>query len=129
MADQPNMTFSWAWPQVTSPSQPQQRALPTWGGVGTPGIPYAKFSPSTPVGIARTAAGFAGLGMTTDEVLASPAWRILSLTSGIACGYHGYKRNKGSIGWTLGWWFLGAVFPIPTLPLAVFQGYAKPARG
>ncbi len=50
-------------------------------------------------------------------------------TAGMAVSaYHGYKRNRGSIGWTIGWALLGGAFPIITPVVAVAQGYAKPAR-
>ena len=41
--------------------------------------------------------------------------------------YHGYARNK-SVGWGIGWGVAGAVAPIITVPIALAQGYAKPAR-
>lgn len=62
----------------------------------------------------------------------SPAARIALNVAGIAIvtalTYHGYKRNKGSVGWALAWGLGGGlVWPI-TLPIAFFQGYAKPAK-
>jgi hypothetical protein len=56
------------------------------------------------------------------------AWTVLSvagLTTGV---YHGYKRNKGSVGWALVWGILGSTFPFVTIPISVAQGYAKPAK-
>lgn len=42
--------------------------------------------------------------------------------------YHGYKRND-SIGWAFVWGFFGSwVWPI-AVPVALAQGYARPARG
>lgn len=39
--------------------------------------------------------------------------------------FHGYRRTK-SIGWTVGWTALGAVFPVVTLAVALAQGFGKP---
>ncbi len=139
MADfQPNMAFSWASPQQTTPQQPQNTTLPTWGAVGSPDYPHAKFNPNAPVSLARTAAGYAGLGglagmydyaaWRAEHPVAAVVLPAVSIASSIGCAYHGFKRNKGSIGWTLVWGALGAWFPVITLPIAVFQGYAKPAR-
>lgn len=139
MADfRPNMAFSWASPPVTSPTQPQNRTLPTWGAVGSPDYPHASYNPNAPVSLARKVVGYAGLG-GLGTATAYETWRqqypvaavvlpVVSFVGGIAAGYHGFKRNKGSIGWTIGWWILGAWFPLITLPVAYFQGYAKPAR-
>lgn len=57
------------------------------------------------------------------------AARVAQIASAGISGYHGYKRNRGSVGWALGWGALGLVFPIITPIVAVAQGYAKPARG
>lgn len=54
-------------------------------------------------------------------------WSVASTVSFAACVYHGYKRNN-SVGWAIGWGFLGAVFPIITPVIAVAQGFAKPKR-
>lgn len=53
------------------------------------------------------------------------AWWFLSTASMAASAYHGYKRNE-SIGWALGWGFLGSIFPIITPVVAIAQGFAKP---
>jgi hypothetical protein len=42
--------------------------------------------------------------------------------------YHGYKRNKNSIGWAAGWGFMGLLFPVVTPAVAIAEGYAKPMR-
>jgi hypothetical protein len=54
-------------------------------------------------------------------------WGVAALASGVASCYHGYKRND-SVGWAVGWFALGMVFPIITPVIAVAQGYAKPAK-
>lgn len=53
-------------------------------------------------------------------------WGVLGI-AGLALGtYHGYKRDNGSIGWTLGWGLLGATFPIIAIPLMLAEGFAVP---
>ena len=124
----PNMTWSWVPPQVTSPGQPQNRTVPSWGAVGSPTNPGANYDPNSPLALARKAVGLGGFGAVD---MSSPAWRaysLLTFVSGCAAGYHGFKRNNGSIGWALTWWFFGGLAPLITLPVAAFQGYAKPAR-
>lgn len=54
-------------------------------------------------------------------------WGILSTVSMAASAYHGYKRND-SIGWALGWGFLGAMFPVITPTIAIAQGFGKPKK-
>ena len=49
----------------------------------------------------------------------------LSYGSSILGIYHGYKRND-SIGWAIGWGFVGAFWPI-ALPVMFAQGFGKPA--
>lgn len=55
----------------------------------------------------------------------SPVWALLSTVSGAASGYHGYKRNK-SVGWAVGWFLLGSIFPVITPTIALAQGFGKP---
>lgn len=49
---------------------------------------------------------------------------ILSIASGAAGAYHGYRRNQ-SIGWGLWWFLMGSIFPIVTPVIALAQGYGK----
>lgn len=53
-------------------------------------------------------------------------WQAASLAGTGLGAYHGYKRNRGSVGWAIGWALLGGIFPIITIPVAFAQGYAKP---
>ncbi len=56
----------------------------------------------------------------------SAVWGAASTASGIACAYHGVKRNNGSVGWGVAWFFLGSMF-FPIVPaIAVAQGFGKP---
>lgn len=129
----PDMTMDWRPAPVVSPSYPQQRTLPTWGAIGTPDHPTAAWNPNTPAAVARKLAGFGGLG-GLGEVTASGLslytmlWLGLSLAGGGVGAYHGYKRNRGSVGWAIGWSLLGAWFPVIVIPVAFAQGLGKPAK-
>ncbi len=49
----------------------------------------------------------------------------LASVAGTAVGaYHGYKRNE-SVGWALGWAFLGGLFPVVVIPVAFAQGIGE----
>lgn len=58
----------------------------------------------------------------------SPIARVVSLAGTAAGAYHGYKRNNGSIGWGIGWGLLGGMFTIIAIPIAIAQGFGKPAK-
>jgi len=58
-----------------------------------------------------------------------PIFKIASLVSALACGYHGVRRNNGSIGWGLWWSFAGGMFPILVPVLALGQGFGRPKAG
>lgn len=60
-----------------------------------------------------------------DKFNPTTFWGALTLASGAASAYHGYKRNK-SIGWSVAWFVLGSIFPIITPTIALAQGFAKP---
>jgi hypothetical protein len=80
-----------------------------------------------PPGIVPSAAS--GYGECGDDVNISVLlWSALSTASMAASAYHGYKRND-SVGWALGWGFLGAVFPVITPTIAVAQGFGKRKSG
>ena len=63
---------------------------------------------------------------TTGRITKSMVFGILSIASAAASGYHGVRRNKGSIGWGLWWFALGSLFPVVTPVIALAQGFAKP---
>jgi hypothetical protein len=54
------------------------------------------------------------------------AWTIVGLLSGGLAAYHGAKRNRGSAWQAFKWGLLGSIAPVPVLPLALAQGFAKP---
>lgn len=70
----------------------------------------------------------AGVSMTIGS---RPSWMTyaygaLSLAGAGSGAYHGYKRNRGSVGWALGWALLGGIFPVITIPVSLAQGFGKP---
>ena len=54
-------------------------------------------------------------------------WGLLSVAGAALSAYHGYKRNHESTGSAVGWGVLGGLFPVITVPVALAQGYGKPA--
>jgi len=97
----------WREPQATYPFKTNDYAL----------APYAGFGSPDGLGVDRAPP-------TTGETI----YGVLATASMAACAYHGYKRNN-SIGWALGWGFLGVLFPVITPVIAVAQGFAKPKAG
>lgn len=53
---------------------------------------------------------------------------LVSTASAAASGWHGFKRNHGSIGYAAWWFFMGGLFPVFTPLIAVAQGYAEPEK-
>lgn len=84
-------------------------------------------------GLSRIAAGpvLGRIGEVSVLGTTLPSWwGPVMLTASIlgtgAGAYHGFKRNRGSVGWAIVWGLLGGMFPIITVPVAFAQGYAKP---
>lgn len=83
--------------------------------------------------------GLGGLGQAEGEGdgtlspqargAAGVVFSLLGLAGTALGAYHGYRRNRGSIGWAIGWGLLGGMFPVITVPVALAQGYGKPAGG
>jgi len=71
--------------------------------------------------------------MASNELELTPTQkRTFMIVGGVASAvgaavgtYHGYGRNK-SIGWALGWGFLGSLFPVVVVPIALAQGIGEP---
>ena len=53
---------------------------------------------------------------------------LLSVGALGAGTYHGYKRNRGSVGWTIGWAAFSAIAPVIAIPVAIAQGFGKPKK-
>jgi hypothetical protein len=61
----------------------------------------------------------------------SPQKRVFaaaSLVSSAVSGYHGYKRNKGSVLWAAVWFMMGGALPVFVPTIAYAQGFGKPAK-
>jgi hypothetical protein len=63
-----------------------------------------------------------------DPETATVAWEVAGAISGAMGAYHGYKRHNGSIGWAIGWSFLGGLLPVFTPAIALAQGFGKPLK-
>ena len=55
----------------------------------------------------------------------SRAYMALTLAGTSLGAYHGYKRNQ-SVGWAIGWAFLGGLAPFIAIPVAFAQGLGQP---
>lgn len=75
-------------------------------------------------GVAPAAVSSALGFLNTSGKATSTIWGILSTASAAASGYHGYRRNE-SIGWGIGWFLLGGIFPVITPVIALAQGFGK----
>jgi hypothetical protein len=137
-----NMRTTFLNPPLTSPMVPQNplRASSSGcSGLGNCGCGGCGCGPRqnggpvqrTLAGIGRASLRGTSLGQVDDEVLAyqTPQWLqvtlgLVSLASGAAGAYHGYKRHDsvwGALGWSLlGFWF----WPI-SMPVAFAQGFAE----
>ncbi len=70
-----------------------------------------------------------GVGASSNpyDTPAMQVYMAVATVVGAACVYHGYKRT-GSVGWAIGWGFFGSMLPIIALPIALAEGYGKPAK-
>lgn len=66
-----------------------------------------------------------GIGETSPTTVWTRRIGMLSLVSALASGYHGVRRNDGSIGWGIAWFALGGLFPLVTPVFALAQGFGK----
>jgi hypothetical protein len=64
----------------------------------------------------------------SSKITKNTIWGLLALASAGASGYHGIKRNHGSIGWGVWWFLMGGLFPVftPIVAIARKPGFAKP---
>ena len=63
---------------------------------------------------------------SSQPSIAALAWSAFSVIAGALAAYHGGMRNHRSLGQTVKWGVLGGLFPVPVLPYAFVQGFAKP---
>lgn len=130
----PDMTVSWLPRPRTTPEYPQNLLRPTSKACADCSSQPYTMDDNTRRNLAGLA-GFAGLhgfgrlsGIEMDSPFVRGLVLTLSVVSSGASAYHGYKRNRGSVGWAVGWGVLGALFPIITPAVALAQGFGK-SRG
>lgn len=92
------------------------------------------YAPGGGLGVGALNRAVDGIGQASEPIIVirepSPfayAWSGLSLISGSISAYHGFRRNRGSVPWAIGWGLLGGAFPVIVPVLAYLQGFAKPA--
>ena len=129
------MSISWLPRPATTPAYPQNLMRPS-GVKGCTDCTSAAYrlgidSRRNMAGIASLA-GAHGFGRLSGLETVSPELRMgvyaLSALSAGASAFHGYRRNRGSLGWAIAWGLLGGVFPVITPAVALAQGFGKPAR-
>jgi hypothetical protein len=52
-------------------------------------------------------------------------YEVAGVAGAAAGAYHGYKRNNGSVGWAIGWFFFGSLVPWLALPIMFAEGFGK----
>lgn len=124
---------------ITSPNQPNNRVLPTWGGAGSGmGCSCAmNEQQSTLSGLGsgmmiatRRQLALGDLQMVQDaavQVAPPYVWglnAVLRAAFTVAGGYHGYVRN-GSVGSAIGYGALAAFLPTISLVTMAVQGIAE----
>lgn len=81
--------------------------------------------PPAPPVRSRTLASRDPIGRTVSELnLTQRTMLALHGSVLVAVAYHGYKRNKNSVPWGLGWALGGLVCPTVTMAFALSQGFA-----
>lgn len=117
-------------PPRTSPGVPQNLLRPTSKGCGA-SAQYVTGDCTRSFGckegtLAPGPAGLGKLGALDSDQMNGVG--TLIATAGLVGGLvHGFKRNRGSVGWAVWWGLMGGLFPIITIPVALLQGYGKPA--
>lgn len=51
-------------------------------------------------------------------------YSVFGLAAAATGAYHGYRRNE-SVGWAVGWFLLGSIFPFVSVPVMLAQGFGK----
>jgi hypothetical protein len=73
----------------------------------------------------RAMTTYNGVGAISKSTWEDIGWTVATV-GGAASAYHGYKRNQ-SIGWAIGWAIFGTFMPFLAVPIALAQGFGKPA--
>ncbi len=71
--------------------------------------------------------GLVGFGEVNTNSPYYTVYSILSIAGATTGAYHGYKRNN-SVGWAVGWFLLGGLFPFITIPVSLAEGFGKPKK-
>lgn len=50
---------------------------------------------------------------------------VLTVVAAGAAAFHGYRRNRGSIGWSVAWFATALVFPVISTAVAFAQGFGR----
>jgi hypothetical protein len=50
---------------------------------------------------------------------------VLTVAAAGAAAFHGYRRNRGSIGWSIAWFFSALVAPVITTAVAFAMGFGR----
>lgn len=107
----PVMTWFWNMARSAPDSATRVHVYPPSGDPAQPLLPTSQ--PVRTVVVERPASAW------------TTFWWLASAASAGASGYHGMKRNHGSIGWGLWWAFCGGMAPVVTPAFAVAQGYGE----
>lgn len=62
---------------------------------------------------------------TLEFLSLSPIQRAMMLGGSALGAFHGYRRTR-SVGWAVGWAFLGGFSPVITTAVALAQGFGEP---
>jgi hypothetical protein len=65
------------------------------------------------------------LGLLEDNSVGT-IYSAAGLATSIAGAYHGYKRNHGSVGWSIGWFIFGGLIWPLALPIMLAEGFGEP---
>lgn len=118
-------------PTLPPPLRPTYKGC----GCGCKGAPGGCRDNTQPSGLISGVRRLSGLSggfgaLDTGSLQPTPMHYVYGAASlaGTALGaYHGYKRNRGSVGWAIVWGLLGGAFPIITVPVALAQGFGERA--
>lgn len=114
--------------QITPPAAPTPTKAAQQGtGMQLVSQPQPQFSPPPPPMDQDQAMGDIGTSAAAAGGAMAPIIGLVGIASSGLSAYHGYKRNN-SIGWAVGWGFLGGLFPIITPAIAFAQGFGEPIK-
>jgi hypothetical protein len=84
---------------------------------------------------AEDVAAYNAMVANSDPLYVESSQRLIKMLifgqrimGGSVGAYHGYKRNRGAMGPAIAWGVCGAIFPMLTVGVGLFQGLAQPKR-